>query len=53
VVIDERALALDPALPPGAYVLWAGLVDPATGERLPAVGSADGRLRLGELRIEP
>jgi len=37
LVLDRHALELSP-LPPGRYNLLAGLYNPATGERLPAVG---------------
>jgi hypothetical protein len=49
VVIDDRVLSLEAALPPGDYELWAGLVNPETGERLPVPGLPDGRVRLGIL----
>lgn len=44
VVIDEHRLPLPPDLPPGDYRLRVGMYDPATGARLPAVGSNDERL---------
>ena len=37
-IYDEKTIALPAGLPPGDYTLVVGLYDPATGERLPAVG---------------
>ena len=52
---DQHTLHLPEDLAPGAYPLWAGLYDPATGDRVPAHG-ATGRfdhnvVPLGEIRI--
>jgi len=52
---DQHTLHVPEDLAPGTYPLWAGLVDPATGDRVPAYG-ATGRLdhdmvRLGEIEV--
>ena len=41
-IYDEKTITLPADLSPGDYTLVVGLYDPATGERLPAVGP-DGR----------
>lgn len=35
VIIDDHTIQVPSELAPGAYNLWAGLFNPATGERLP------------------
>jgi hypothetical protein len=55
VIVDGRALSIDPATPPGEYPLWAGLYDPLTGERM-RVSGADANARgdtvyLGTVRV--
>ena len=52
---DQHTLHVPEDLASGTYPLWAGLVDPATGDRVPAYG-ATGRLdhdmvRLGEIEV--
>jgi hypothetical protein len=55
-VTTAHAISLDPALPPGDYIVEVALVDPAAGRRLNLIGE-DGRwlfdvLRLGPVRVE-
>ncbi len=50
-VIEERALPLPADLQPGDYALWAGLYDPATGQRLTAAAYPEGRVPLGTLTV--
>ncbi len=46
-VTDPRTLNL----PPGAYTLFAGMYDPASGDRLAPAAYPDGRVRLGEVSV--
>ncbi len=39
VIVDEYAIPVDPAAPPGAYRIEVGLYDAITGERLPVLDS--------------
>ena len=41
IVEDTYQIRVDPALPPGAYLLKVGLYDPATGRRLLRPDGAD------------
>jgi len=54
IIVDTHPI--DPTtLPPGNYYLLAGLYDPATGERLPAVGPdgplPDYAVNLGKMQV--
>ena len=57
--MDRYDIALKPDVPPGVYPLRVGLYDPATGERLSPVRSADGavqandQLQLAEVEVRP
>jgi hypothetical protein len=56
VLIDDHTLLLPPDLPPGDYMLWVGLYNPDTGERLPVTTvngerPMDGRLLLGTVAV--
>jgi len=59
VIVDRYDIALKPDVPPGVYPLRVGLYDPATGERLGPVRSADGvvqandQLQLAEVEVRP
>ena len=52
-VTDMRALTLPADAPPGEYTLWAGMYDPATGDRLTTDEFPEGRVRLGTVRVGP
>lgn len=51
VIPDPHRLVAPTDISPGAYELWTGLYDPATGERLPVEGRDDGRLFLGKVEV--
>jgi len=53
LVPDRHRLEVPDTLPAGEYLLWAGLYDFATGERLPVEGREDGRILLGRVVIRP
>ncbi|MDQ7029130.1 MAG: hypothetical protein Q9O62_04810 [Ardenticatenia bacterium] len=53
LVPDRHRLDVPDDLPPGDYLLWAGLYDFSTGERLPVEGRQDGRVFLGTVVIRP
>jgi hypothetical protein len=54
-VVDGHSLLLDPSMPPGVYLLLAGLYDPLTGERLPVTGrqanSSSNAVILGSVEV--
>jgi hypothetical protein len=50
-VVDARTLRLPPDLPPGEYMLFAGLYRPDTGERLTTPAFPDGQIPLGSALI--
>lgn len=52
VLPDPHRLDVPADLGAGEYQLWAGVYDPATGERLPVADRDDGRIFLGTVRIE-
>ncbi len=52
-VTDTRTLTLPADASPGDYTLWAGMYDPATGERLTTGEFPDGRVRLGRVHVGP
>ncbi len=48
IIVDERRLS---DLPPGRYEVMVGLYDPASGQRLPVEGAAEGAVKLMELEV--
>ncbi len=52
-VVETRTLVLPASAPPGEYTLWAGMYDPATGDRLTTSDFPDGRVRLGTVPAGP
>jgi 4-amino-4-deoxy-L-arabinose transferase-like glycosyltransferase len=54
---DSYRLTLSEDTPPGEYRVFAGVYDPATGERLPLLGSSgappDNQLQVTTLRVLP
>ncbi|MFO7682278.1 MAG: hypothetical protein R6X34_19740, partial [Chloroflexota bacterium] len=56
VIIDPQDLVLDPGIQAGVYQLYAGLYDPASGERpftqLNGSVLPDGRIPLGSITLE-
>ena len=55
MIVDSRALLIDPDTPPGEYPLLVGLYDPLTGERM-RVSGGDANERgdtvyLGTVRV--
>jgi hypothetical protein len=51
-VLDPRPLRLPPDLQPGQYSLFAGLYDPASGERLTTQEFSDGQVPLGQVVVD-
>ena len=59
-VLSELPIELPPELAPGPYELWVGLYEAGSGGavRLPVtdaggLGSGDGEVRIGEVRVLP
>jgi hypothetical protein len=53
-VRDEHLLHISPDVPPARFLLRAGLYDPETGERLPAVGdNQDDTVTLQTVTVKP
>lgn len=50
---DPHVLALPAEMSPGRYVLYVGLYDPATGERLPAFNTANIRYPHDSVELTP
>jgi hypothetical protein len=50
LIEDRHVIQVDPAVPPGSYRVLVGLYDPATLERLEAVG-AEGSLPEGAVTL--
>lgn len=57
VIVDAHDLVLETGVPPGAYLLEAGLYDPETGVRLPVLDAAGqiiaDRALLAPVSVEP
>jgi len=53
LMADEHLLPLPADTPPGAYQLWVGMYDPATGERLTRAGApGQDRLPIGSVTVQ-
>jgi 4-amino-4-deoxy-L-arabinose transferase-like glycosyltransferase len=57
VIVDRYDIPVDPAAPPGKYVIEIGMYDPQTKERLPAVAGGqrltEDRILVEGIRVEP
>ncbi|MCL4465132.1 MAG: glycosyltransferase family 39 protein [Chloroflexi bacterium] len=51
VITDHYQFALDPAAPPGRYLLEVGMYDPATGKRVPVRNEEGDRVPLAEVDV--
>jgi hypothetical protein len=52
-IVDRHGMLLSGELAPGVYQLRVGLYDPASGQRLHLVGSADDGVTIGPIKVQP
>lgn len=52
IITDEYEIAVDPATPPGEYVIEIGMYDASTEQRLPAYGPRSKELEGARILLE-